>query len=312
MGSREKLSIYPNPQPEIVLIEAPHPLAAHIKVAREHTTDALSGVRAQVESVVDKWVGFERRVEREVKSVLPKDEPLTPGILYIGVAGLAGSVIARNRNIVARLILPPALFLAASPYFLPKTSHNVRQYLARIEDAHFPELARQHDELVRSASSTFRSAVNRAEGLGVDVKSISGKVVRQVEDTTGLRLGEVLGRAQEIEQNVAREIERERHVRETSVEGGKGEVIGVVMEATPVAQIVVPPASTEPEVAPAQAESNLVLVETEPAVAPVDTEPAVAPAAQIEEVKAVPVATDEKIVEKTEVESEEKPAARLV
>jgi hypothetical protein len=32
----------------------------------------------------------------EVKSVLPKDEPLTPGILYVGVAGLAGSVLARN------------------------------------------------------------------------------------------------------------------------------------------------------------------------------------------------------------------------
>jgi organizing structure protein 2 len=221
---------------------------------------------------------------------------------------------------VARIILPPALFLAASPYFLPKTSHNVRQYFARIEDAHFPEIAKQHDELVRSLSSTFQSAVSRAEGLGVDVKSISGKVVRQVEDTTGLRLGEVLGRAQEIEQNVAREIERERHARETSVEGGKGEVIGVVMEATPVAQIVVPPGSTEAEVVPEDSKSELVPAETEPSVAPVDSEPSLAPvdtqpavvSTEETDVKAVPVATDEKIVEKTEVESKEKPAARLV
>jgi organizing structure protein 2 len=61
---------------------------------------------------VSSWVNFERKVEREfngltvawltftgeVKSVLPKDEPLTPGILYVGVAGLAGSVFARNRE----------------------------------------------------------------------------------------------------------------------------------------------------------------------------------------------------------------------
>jgi hypothetical protein len=38
----------------------------------------------------------------EVNSVLPKDEPLTPGILYVGVAGLAGSVLARNSKFVVR------------------------------------------------------------------------------------------------------------------------------------------------------------------------------------------------------------------
>lgn len=42
----------------------------------------------------------------EVRSILPKNEPLTPGILYIGVAGLAGSVMARNREyLVAKLHL---------------------------------------------------------------------------------------------------------------------------------------------------------------------------------------------------------------
>jgi MICOS complex subunit MIC26 len=68
-----QLSIYPNPQPEIVLIETPHPLSQQIRVAREHTTDALSGVREQVQTVVDKWVGFERRVERESGFVVELD-----------------------------------------------------------------------------------------------------------------------------------------------------------------------------------------------------------------------------------------------
>ena len=33
----------------------------------------------------------------EIKSIIPKDETLTPGILYVGVATLAGSIIARPR-----------------------------------------------------------------------------------------------------------------------------------------------------------------------------------------------------------------------
>jgi organizing structure protein 2 len=138
-------------------------------------------------------------------------------------------------------VLPPALFLTASPYFLPKTSHNVRQYFARIEDSHFPEFAKQHDEVIRSVSTNFRSVIDRAETLGTDVKQISGKVVRQVEDTTGLRIGEVLGKAQAIEQNVAREVQRERHAQETSEPAGKEEVIAVVVEEKPIAKIVAAP-----------------------------------------------------------------------
>lgn len=79
-------------------------------------TDVLGDVKVQINKGVDKWVKWERVVEREssnpaletrmltvcvgeVKSVIPKDEPLTPGILYVGVAGLAGSVLARNRKL---------------------------------------------------------------------------------------------------------------------------------------------------------------------------------------------------------------------
>lgn len=79
-------------------------------------TDVLGDVKVQINKGVDKWVKWERVVEREfrelgfgdananivrvgeVKSVIPKDEALTPGILYVGVAGLAGSVLARNRK----------------------------------------------------------------------------------------------------------------------------------------------------------------------------------------------------------------------
>jgi organizing structure protein 2 len=125
-----QLSIYPGPAPKVVLIEDPNPLVPHVKVVRETASDILGDAKVQVDRGVDKWVKFERRVERksfrlrsginqstdllysplacvtgEVKSVLPKDESLTPGILYVGVAGLAGSVLARNRKLNNRKCL---------------------------------------------------------------------------------------------------------------------------------------------------------------------------------------------------------------
>ena len=82
--------------------------------------------------------------EARMRSLIAPDEPLTPGILYVGVATLTGSVLARNR-IFWRLTLPPALFILSLNHFLPKTSHNVLSYLGSLEDAHFPTLSEKHE-----------------------------------------------------------------------------------------------------------------------------------------------------------------------
>ncbi len=63
-----------------------------------------------------------------------------------------------------------------------------------------------------------------------------------------MRLGEVLGKAQAIEQNVLREVQRERHAQEANVAAGKGEVVAVVMEEKPIAEIVVVPVELSGEV----------------------------------------------------------------
>lgn len=52
----------------------------------------------------------------EIRSIIAKDEPLTPGILYVGVAGLAGSVIARNREFFAPRVCSGSL--PSRRYFL--------------------------------------------------------------------------------------------------------------------------------------------------------------------------------------------------
>lgn len=51
--------------------------------------------------MVDKWIGIEREVESTLKEVAPKgDETIIPGAIYVGVAGMGGSILARNRTIL--------------------------------------------------------------------------------------------------------------------------------------------------------------------------------------------------------------------
>jgi organizing structure protein 2 len=52
----------------VTLVETPHPISPYIAQAREATTDVLGGARGYVEEGVSKWIGFEKRVERESTS----------------------------------------------------------------------------------------------------------------------------------------------------------------------------------------------------------------------------------------------------
>ena len=55
--------------------------------------------------VVDKWIGIEKEVESTLKEVAPKgEETILPGAIYVGIAGMGGSILARNRNFVYRIV----------------------------------------------------------------------------------------------------------------------------------------------------------------------------------------------------------------
>ena len=136
--------------------------------------------------------------EDRVKSLVAHDEPLTPGILYVGVATLTGSVLARNR-LFWRLTLPPALFILSLNHFLPRTSHNVSEYLGSLEEAHFPTLAEKH-AIARAHSAMTWDRVKDATQNGRETFSDGvASAVGKVEEATGLKLRETLGWQQGVE-----------------------------------------------------------------------------------------------------------------
>jgi organizing structure protein 2 len=191
---RQKLSIYPGPEREIVVVDAPSVLETKIGVARKAVTGVVRDVHGRVHGVISEWIGIEHAIEHRVKALIAPGEPLTPAMLYVGVASLSGSILARNRSVFTRVFLPPTFLLLSLNYFLPKTSQNVSAYAGSLEEKHFPVLAQKHAVAIAHTHMTWERL--RAAGVsGRDrIQDGLGSVTRRVQELTGLKVQEALGR----------------------------------------------------------------------------------------------------------------------
>ena len=144
-------------------------------------------------SVCPNGTSHARPLSDRVKSLIAPDEPLTPGLLYVGVASLTGSILARNRSIFSRALLPPALFYLSFKYFLPKTTQNVSAYAGSLEEKHFPTLAQKHAVAIAHSRMTWERL--REAGIGGRDKFQDGlgSAVRKFQELTGLKVEEALG-----------------------------------------------------------------------------------------------------------------------
>jgi organizing structure protein 2 len=118
---------------------------------------------------------------------------MTPGLLYVGIATLTGSILARNRNILTRLLLPPIFLVASANHFLPKSTGNLSDYLGSLEDTYFPELAQKH-EIAKAHSQMTWQRIKDATKSGRDQVNHGAVVaVEKVQEATGLKLKETFG-----------------------------------------------------------------------------------------------------------------------
>ncbi|CAE7224158.1 unnamed protein product [Rhizoctonia solani] len=194
----KKLSIYDSQEPEILVAQTESEFVETIGRTRRILARAGEESKGGIQGVIASWIRVEQRVESRIRSLISPEEPLTPGILYVGVAALSGSVFARGRSLPTRILLPPTLFFGALNYLLPKTTHNVNAYVYGLERAHAPALADTHD----AAGKTLRDAVKQ---IRASYSSMRGGVSHIVEDsvdglesTTGLKLRDAtIGRVQQ-------------------------------------------------------------------------------------------------------------------
>lgn len=86
--------------PERQLIRnEPTVLETSIRSVRKSVFQVYNTTRSTLGDLVDKWIGIEKDVENTLKEVAPKgEETILPGAIYVGIAGMAGSILARNRT----------------------------------------------------------------------------------------------------------------------------------------------------------------------------------------------------------------------
>lgn len=85
-----------------------------------------------------------------------------PGSLYVLVAGMAGSIVSRNRNIVLRACVPAAFGIGAAWLLLPTTTRNVGDLVWSWEER-VPAIATNHMRVRGALEEGIRIAKERAE-----------------------------------------------------------------------------------------------------------------------------------------------------
>ncbi|KAI8074172.1 apolipo protein O-domain-containing protein [Gongronella butleri] len=173
---RQKLSIYDEPEPKRVVIESPTKLEEHVAVAQKYVDDALEEGKTHVDSLHSQVRSVENDIRATINDIIAEDEEVLPNAVYIGVAALAGTIIARNRNIVLRFLTSTAMAVGTSYYLLPKTTHNLAVQLEKLERK-YPELAKAHDSV--------NDAVNDArKQIDDTLDSLRGQFGQQVKEST--------------------------------------------------------------------------------------------------------------------------------
>lgn len=105
-------------------------------------------------------------------------EKLIPGTLYVLVAAMAGSIVARNRNVVLRATLPLAVGVGAGWVVLPSTMRNISDLLWKYEER-FPAVADGHIRTRDGIEKVWRMAKIHTQLAGniLDEKITSGREV---------------------------------------------------------------------------------------------------------------------------------------
>ncbi|GAC71498.1 predicted dehydrogenase [Moesziomyces antarcticus T-34] len=191
-SSSTKLPIYPLPDAKVEVVPVQTELERQIGSARRAVSSVTAETRGSVRSLVDRWISLERSVEGEVKSLIPDTEPLTPGLLYVGVATLAGSIFTRYRAFPIRMLTPPLAAIIAVNTTNPQLAANLGAYYTQTERKYLPALTEQRQKWQHQAKELLNNTKDGLEKVKENTESSVRKGLESVESQTGLRVKDVV------------------------------------------------------------------------------------------------------------------------
>ena len=210
------LSAYDEPEPPVYLVpEPPSDLQRHIGYLRTSLNSTLKQADGVAREAVGKVVELEHDVERNIKKVLPSprstttttspiatgaglretqaraavvpQEPLLPNALYVAIAGMTGSILARRRNVLVRFVVPLGLFYGSARYLLPQTTRNLGDLVYSYESK-VPAVRQLHDDANAQLASLVRKSQETVEDGKHVLEGALGSSKKAFEDASGIKL----------------------------------------------------------------------------------------------------------------------------
>ncbi|EMD00126.1 hypothetical protein BAUCODRAFT_63573 [Baudoinia panamericana UAMH 10762] len=177
----------PQDEPSPLTPRRPSPtdrLAAEIRRGRLLLHSYAVRAEDAVNGGMDRFMSAEHSFTSTVASLAPpkeSNEKLLPGSIYVLVAAMAGSIIARNRNILIRAVTPLITGVGTATYVIPRTTQNVGNLIWSYEEK-YPVVRDNHlraSQSIRHFIETGRA--HSQMGLAMAEERVQG--VRQaVED----------------------------------------------------------------------------------------------------------------------------------
>lgn len=155
--------------------------------ARKWVIKQIDAGKEGLDNSVQRYLKAERNVTGTVAELKSDKEDFLPGAIYVMVASLSGSILARNRNVLVRGITPIAVGVGAFAYFLPNTFQNTRNLVWKYEQR-APTLADYHVQAENGVNSMVKGVSSAVEDGKQGLENGIHKTRQFIADSTGLQL----------------------------------------------------------------------------------------------------------------------------
>lgn len=170
-----------------VTIRSTDTLEKYVAAGRTWLAEHVASAETSLNAYFDKYLSAEKTVSTTVADLKSADEDILPGAIYILVAALSGSVVARNRNVLVRAAAPLVFGTAAFAYFLPEAYANTGKLVWKFEQR-APALAQAHIDTEKSVKDFAASVDTAVKDANSALESSVHTARKFVADTTGLQI----------------------------------------------------------------------------------------------------------------------------
>lgn len=175
-----------------VVARSPEAIQETFKYLREKYCNGFEVLTDNYFKAADVYHEKEDKVSSSIANLHDRREDLLPNAIYIVAGGLAGSIIARRKNIVVRGLLPVVMGLASFKLFLPETFRNTVNFANQLERENLPQVAETQSKMVSKAEEAYQQTHLSVENSSKKAASLLERCKSYIVEYTGLNLNQTV------------------------------------------------------------------------------------------------------------------------